>query len=262
MAERRYLNNLINEQRLVLGARATTNEPAVVELYGSIGLDFVWLDLEHTGASPTDSQVVERIARAADASGIDPLVRLPTSNPAVVRKVLGTGIRSILIPRVDSPSEIRRAIEASRFVYDGKPGAYGASAGRGSMWGTQASVQVDEHDETVSVGCMIETQAAVENIEEILAVPELDFVFIGPSDLSVSLGHPLERNHLDVQRTVERAKDACLDADIPVGYVTDDTADAESAIEQGYRLLRIGDELGSARSVLRSRFNALRPEQR
>ena len=260
MGKRSYVSELLANQSTVLGARAATTDPTVVEVYGSLGLDFVWIDLEHAGSSPYDGRQLEHLTRAADASGVDLMVRLPSGEPSAVRKVLDTGVKTVLIPRVESPEEISRAIEASRFDYEGRPGSYGASAGRDSGWGNVSSIDVREHDETVSVGCMIETQAALENIEELTAVSDLGFAFVGPADLSVSLGHPFEKDHPDVQRAIEDIREACLDSDVPLGWVTDDTSDAESALERGYRLLRIGDELASARSVLGSRLDSLRSD--
>ncbi|WP_132057845.1 HpcH/HpaI aldolase family protein [Halorussus amylolyticus] len=258
MNERRYLSSLLGGDDPVLGARASTTAPAIVEVYGAIGLDFVWVDLEHTGSSPYDSRALDELNRAADAAGIDLLVRLPSGDPHVVRKVLDTGIKSILIPRVDSAAEIRGAVEASRFVYEGRPGNYGAGAGRDSGWGNVSSLNVADHDEAVSVGCMIESRTAVENLDEILRVPELGFAFVGPADLSISMGHPFEKDHPDVRDAIEAVREACLDADVPVGWVTNDTDDAADAIERGYRLLRLGDEIASARSVLGSRLENLR----
>lgn len=260
MSEQRRVGDLLDGQRTVIGARASTTEPALVEVYGGMGLDFAWIDLEHVGASPHDSRALERLARAAELSDIDLMVRLPSGDPSAVRKVLDTGVRTLLIPRVESPDEIRRAIAASQFVYDGRPGDYGASAGRDSGWGDVSTVDPAAHDETVSVGCMIETETAVENVEELAAVPDLGFAFVGPADLSVSLGHPFEKDHPDVRDAVETVRDACLDADVPLGWVTNDTTDAESAVERGYRLLRIGDEIASARSVLGPRLDALRSD--
>jgi 2-dehydro-3-deoxyglucarate aldolase len=260
MTEREYLGSLLDDRTAILGARAATTDPAVIEVYGRMGLDFAWIDLEHAGCSPYDSRQIDDLTRAADASGIDLLVRLPTEEPSVVRKVLDTGVKSILIPRIETPDEIRRAIAASRFEYEDRPGGYGASAGRDTGWGHVSTVDVAEHDETVAVGCMIETEAAVENVAEIAAVPELDFAFVGPADLSVSLGRPFETDDPEVQDAIEAVREACLDADVPLGWVTDDTEDAESALERGYRLIRMGDELASARSVLGSRLESLRTD--
>lgn len=258
MGERRYLGDLLDEERPVLGARVSTTDPAIVEVYGGMGLDFAWIDLEHTGRSPYDSRYLEELTRAADASGIDLLVRLPSGDPSMVRKVLDAGVKTILIPRIESSAEIRRAIGATRYVYEDRAGGYGGGAGRDSSWGDVSTVTPSDHDETVSVGCMIETKSAVENVDEVVGVPGLDFAFVGPADLSISLGHPLEKDHPDVRRAIEDARDACFDAGLAVGWVTDDTSDAEDAIERGFRLLRIGDEIASARSVLGSRYETLR----
>lgn len=258
MGKQRRVGELLDDQRTVLGARASTAAPAVVEVYGGMGLEFAWVDLEHTGASPYDSRVLERLTRAADASGIDLMVRLPSGDPAAVRKVLDTGVKTVLIPRVESPAEIRRAIEASRFAYEGRPGSYGAGAGRDSGWGDVSSIDPAAHDQAVSVGCMIETRTAVENVEALASVPELDFAFVGPADLSVSMGHPFEKDHPDVRAAVDEIRETFLAADVPLGWVTDDTADAASAVDRGYRLLRLGDEMASVRSVLGSRLDSLR----
>lgn len=258
MGNRQYVADLVDEQRTVLGARVSTTDPTIVEVFGGVGLDFAWIDLEHVGFSPFDSRKLEGLTRAADTAGIDLLVRLPSGDPAAVRKVLDTGVKTILIPRVESPDEIRRAIKASRFDYDGQPGSYGASAGRDSGWGDISSVDVAKHDDTVAVGCMIETETAVENIEALATVPRLSFAFVGPADLSISLGRPFELDHPDVQDAIDRVRDVCLESDVPLGWVTDDTSDAESAIERGYRLLRIGDEVAAARTVLGARLDSLR----
>lgn len=104
---------------------------------------------------------------------------------------------------------------------------------------------------------MIETRAAVENVEGILSVPELGFVVIGPSALSISSGHPFDRDHPDVRDAIDTVREACLDADVPVGGVTDDTDDARTKLDEGYRLLRVGDEVSSARTVLGERLDTL-----
>ncbi|WP_135806526.1 HpcH/HpaI aldolase family protein [Halorussus marinus] len=260
MGKQRRVSHLLDEQGPILGARAATTSPSVVEVYGEMGLDFAWIDLEHAGASPFDSRVLDRLARAADAAEIDLVVRLPSGDPAAVRKVLDTGVKTLLIPRVESADEIRQAIEAARFAYDGRPGSYGAGAGRDSGWGDASSIDPSAHDEAVSVGCMIETRTAVENLDAIAAVPELGFAFVGPADLSVSIGRPFEKDHPDVRRAIAEIREACLDAGVPLGWVTDDAADAEAAIDRGYRLLRLGDEVASARVVLGSRLDSLRAD--
>jgi 2-dehydro-3-deoxyglucarate aldolase len=241
----------------VLGARATTMSPSVVEVYGDLGFDFTWLDFEHTGGSPYDSTLLERYTSAADAAGIDLLVRLPAGDPPMVRKVLDSGVQTLLIPHVEGVTDIQPAIEAAHYRYDGGPGSRGAGIGRGDRWGGETP-DVSAADERVAVGAMIETRAAIEHLDDILAVPELGFIVIGPSDLSISHGHPYDRDHETVRDVVDRARRAAIDAGVPVGGVTNDLDDAREKLANGYQLLRVGDEVSAARALLGDRLSSLR----
>jgi len=252
------LASLLDDGRTAIGARTVTTTPTMVEVYGHLGFDFVWLDLEHCGGSPYDGDLLTEYTRAADAQNVDLLVRLPTGEPSLVRKVLDTGVRSLLVPQVETADDIKPAIEAARYTYDGRPGTRGSGIGRENVWTAEIPVDTDEVDDRISVGCMVETATAVRNLDEILSVPELGFVFVGPSDLSISYGHPFERTHPEVTGAIESIEAACRDAGVPLGGVTDDTQAARSKLEAGYRLLRVGDEVSSARTVLGGRLDELR----
>lgn len=254
MNRRNSLRRIWDDSGVAIGAKTMTMSPATVEVYGALGLDFAWIDLEQLGGSPLDSTIVDEFTRAADASGIEPLVRLPAPNPTLAKKVTTAGVRTVLIPHVDSAEELRRVISATRFSYDGEPGTRGATTGRANTWG----IGTRPADDELVVGTMVETKAAFENIDELLSVPDLGFAFIGPGDLSVGLGHPVEKDHPEVQEAVSTIKDACLSADVPVGCVANDRETAEAAIDDGYRLLRIGDEISAAREVLGERVEQLR----
>ncbi len=244
----------------VLGAACGTFSPTVIETLGNVGLDFVWLDFEHGGPSPYDSTAFEELTRAAEAGGIELLVRLPKPEPALVRKVLDAGVRTILIPRVETAAELRPALEAAHFAYDGDVGDRGVGLGRTSEWEGYVDSHIGGEDDQVLVGTMVENQQAVDNIEEILALPELGFVFVGPADLSMSLseGKPLNKNPEKLQAAIDRTREACLDAGVPIGRIQNDPADARKAIEQGYQILRIGGDTGAIRSVLSDRLDAVR----
>lgn len=242
----------------VLGARAAVPAPEVVEVYGDLGFDFVWLDFEHGGGSPYAAPTMESLARAADAAGVEPLVRLPHGDTPLVQKVLDAGVRTLLIPRVETADDVRRAVRATRFEYDGGPGARGVGSGRARRWGGAGADYAAEQDANVLCGVMIEHTRALSNLDSILSVPELGFVFVGPADLSVSMGRPLQTDHPDVRDAIETVREACLDAGVPVGHLTTDPADARDAIDRGAQLVRLGDELGIARRVLGDRLDAVR----
>lgn len=239
----------------VVGARARNPSPMLIEVYGDLGLDFAWIDFEHGGESPWNAPMLESLVRAGEVAGVDLLVRLPTGDPSLVRKVLDAGVRTVLIPRIESAEEIRRAVRAARFRYDGEVGDRGIGTGYVNRWGASADeTYAEREDEAVLVGAMIENRTAVEDLGSILDVPDLGFVFLGPSDLSTSYGRPLETDHQDVRAAVETVRRESLDAGVPVGRIAADGTDARDAIDDGYSVVRIGGEVEAVRHELGSRL--------
>jgi len=230
----------------------------MIEVYGALGLEFVWIDLEHGGPSGDDAGPLADYVRAAEAGDIEPLVRLPSGRGQVIRKALDAGVRTVLIPRVETAEEVRAAVKAARFTYDGGPGERGSASGRAANWGKKPEDYAEYEDATTTVGVMIENETAVGNLEDILSVPELGFVFIGPGDLSVSMGHPLETGHPDVQAAIESVRDACLEADVPVGRIANGTEKATAAVEDGYRVVRLGGDVASVRQVVGEAVSGVR----
>lgn len=253
-----HIGERLESDEPALGARAETFSPVMVEVYGQLGFDFVWLDIEHGGPSPYDSTAFDALVRAAESAGIELLVRLPTGDPPMIHKVLDTGVTTLLIPQVESAAEVSEAVEAAHFSYDGGPGARGFGGGRPTGWGADSEGFIEDQDETVLVGAMIEHRDAVEEVEEILSVPELGFAFIGANDLSISMGHPRQTDHPEVQEAIATVEDACRDAGIPFGAPKHDTDAAAAAIDDGYSILRVGDEVGAVRDALGVRLDALR----
>lgn len=256
MDQRNSFREQIENGDAVYGARASMFSPTIIEIYGELGIDFVWLDFEHMGPSPYDSTVFEELTRAAEVSGIELFVRLPSGDPSLVRKVLDAGVRNLLIPRVDTAEEIRAAVEASRFVYEGEPGERGMASGRSRTWGFADDYVATEDDE-VCVGAMIEKTTAINELEEILSVPDLGFVFIGPSDLSVQMGHPTDKNHPDVRGQIEEIEATCRSAGVPMGKIENDPGAVEKAVEDGYQIVRMGGDLSSIRSTLEERLQQI-----
>jgi len=239
----------IEDDAVALGLLDNTYSPTVVELCGELGLDFVWLGLEHGGPDPWDAGSIEDLLRAAERTGIEPLVRLPDTDPTLVRKSLDLGVRSLFLPRVETADEVREAVKSARFTYDGEPGDRGLAGPRASRWGLAEDYVATEDEETL-VGVTIETVAAVENIDEILDVPELGFVFLGPFDLSVSLGHPGEKDHPDVQEAIETARSAAVEAGVPVGGLGFGMEDVNEKAENGYQILHLGSTTGVLQSAI------------
>lgn len=254
MDQTNSLQRQLADGNVVLGASADTFKPTVVELYGELGLDFVWLDFEHHGPSPWDSHVFENLARAAELTGTELFVRIPDDDPALIRKVLDTGVRNILIPRIDTAAEVRTCVEAARYEYDGQPGERGNSTARTNTW-RNVDRYLETEDDEVCIGVMIEKTTAIDNLDEILAVPDLGFAFVGPSDLSVQMG--LEKSDPEFREQIADIRAVCLDADVPVGCIKSDPDEAARAIENGYQIVRIASEFGAMESTINSRLAQL-----
>ncbi|WP_158057975.1 HpcH/HpaI aldolase family protein [Halorussus halophilus] len=254
------LRRTLEAGEVALGVLDNTYSPTLGEFYGELGLDFVWLDLEHAGPSPWDGERLDDLLRATDQTETELLVRLPAADPSLVRKALDAGVRNVFVSRVETAEDAQRAIRASRFRYGDSPGDRGFANPRASRWG-QADDYVATEDEETLVGVTIESQTAVDNLDEILDVPELGFVFIGPLDLAVSLGHPGEPQHPDVEEKVEEIRQASLDADVPVGGLGFGMDDVNEKADTGYQLLNLGSTTGAIAQTVESWFDDYQDER-
>lgn len=243
------LRERVRDGGVAVGVLDSTYSPTLVEFYGELGVDFVWLDFEHGGPDPWDGPSVENLLRAAERTGVELLVRLPDTEPTLVRKALDLGVRNVFLPRVETAAEVEAAVKSARFEYDGDPGNRGLGSPRARRWGLGEDYVAHEDRETM-VGTTIETREAVEHIDEILAVPELGFVFLGPLDLSVAYGHPGELDHPDVEEAVEEVRTAAVDAGVPVGGLAFGLDDAAAKAENGYQMLNLGSTTGALKEAV------------
>ena len=259
MRKQNTLREKLESGKVVLGGQTVTHSASVVESCGNLGLDFVWIDFEHIGPAPYNADLFEDLVRAADVSGTELLVRIPKSDPSLVRKLLDSSVQNLLIPRIETAAEARQAVKASQFEYGDDVGERGIAASRSSNWGSILNREyIHNEDQNTAVGVMIENMTAVENLEEILSVKNLGFIVIGQADLSVSMGHPLEFDNQNLKNTINQIRDMSLSHGVPVGRVTGNMQDAQEAIENGVQMVRIsGGEIGALQAQLNERIRKL-----
>jgi 2-keto-3-deoxy-L-rhamnonate aldolase RhmA len=194
----------IMKQRLqrgetALGCSLMFPSPHLVEMLAYAGFHWVLLDCEHGSLSSAD---VEVMCMAADASGITPIARPRSNGAADIQSVLDRGAHGVQVPHVNSADDARRAVAAVKF---GPGAARGLAAGtRPDRWGLGAKMPdfaARQNAETL-IAVQIEHADAVRNADEILAVEGIDVFFIGPSDLSQSLGHPGNPREPSVARAI------------------------------------------------------------
>jgi 4-hydroxy-2-oxoheptanedioate aldolase len=204
-----------------LGCSVMFPSPQVVEMLGYAGFDWVLIDCEHGSLGPAD---VELMAMACDAVGITPIAR-PKSNAASdIQSVMDRGAMGVQVPHVNTAQDARRAVAAVKF---GPGAARGLAAGtRPDSWGLGARMpDFTARANAQSLVCVqLEHAEALRNLDEILAVADIDVFFIGPSDLSQSMGHPGNPKAPEVAQAIDKALAAIVAAGrVPGMPATTDT---------------------------------------
>jgi 2-keto-3-deoxy-L-rhamnonate aldolase RhmA len=180
-----------------LGIGITFSDPAVTEAIGP-SVDFVWIDLEHNPISLESLQGHLIAARACQTAA---LVRVPSCDTALLKRVLDTGAPGIIVPQIVSADEVRQVVAACRYAPEGSRG-YGPR--RPSNYGRDGGIDyMRRANQELFVVVQIETAAAVNDIDRILDVPGLDSLVIGPNDLAGSLGHVGQVDHPEVVAAIE-----------------------------------------------------------
>jgi 4-hydroxy-2-oxoheptanedioate aldolase len=201
----------------------------LVEMAAYNGFDVVVIDNEHGLLS---SENIEHMVIASENAGITPLVRVESSNPVGILKAMDRGAHGVHVPQVDSKEEAESVVAAVKYPPLGKRGA--AFSMRAAKYGTVPVPNYLDHANKESLLCIhIESKEAVENLDEILQVPGIDMVYIGPTDLSVSLGFNGVTNHPEVQKQVKRIYQTANKYGIRVGMHTKDSEGALQIKELG-----------------------------
>jgi 4-hydroxy-2-oxoheptanedioate aldolase len=223
--------------------------PALVEMCGYAGFDFVILDAEH-GAAGTET--LENMLRAADASGIPALVRVPSRAPDNILHVMDAGANGILVPHVITADDAAAVTRAAHFPPHGSRGmATTSRAGRHGLTTPGQYIERARH-ETVVIA-QIEDRAALENVAAIAQTPDLDAVFVGPADLATSLGRPGEATHPDVVAAIDRVKADVMRAGKPaLANFARTEGDAAALLQQGFTFICL-----STTAVISRRFAEL-----
>jgi 2-keto-3-deoxy-L-rhamnonate aldolase RhmA len=165
----------------IAGTFVSIGHPAVVEALAWAGWELVCIDTEHAALGPSE---VEALIRAADACGVRAIVRVAAIEPDIAR-ALDAGAAGVIVPRIETPAEAARCVAAARYP---PHGARGAGPGRASHYGTQLADRLANANSDTLLVVQIETALGTANAEAIAAVEGIDVIFVGPGDLSVSLG--------------------------------------------------------------------------
>ena len=219
----------------VIGVFYPFTAPGMVELYGYCGFDFVVIDAEHGALEPG---AVETLTLAAEAVGVTPIVRVPQNIPQAILRYLDIGPQGVLIPWCQTADEARAAVQAAKYHPDGRRGLAGVRAARYGV-GMPLTEYVTAANAEGMVLVQIETAATVSALPELLEVPGVDVFFIGPNDLSQSLGYPGRPSEPEVQATIARALATIHDAGRLAGIMVRDAQELVRYRDMGVRFITI-----------------------
>jgi 2-keto-3-deoxy-L-rhamnonate aldolase RhmA len=231
----------LKEGKVQLGCGfAQLRSPEVARILAAAGFHWTFLDSEHGGF---DLETLQDLCQAAVAAGITPIVRVADLQYPLVARALDCGANGIIFPRVESPELLARAVSWTRFPPAGVRG-FGLTAVQVNYEKVTIPQIIDHMNEQVMVVLQIETQLAVDRREELLSVPGVDAVLVGPVDLSISLGVPGEFQHPKMVEAMQKIYDSCVRHGVVPGTQTRTLALAKFWKERGMLFVGCGSETG------------------
>jgi len=185
-----------------IGAWLSMGSPIAAEIVANAGYDAVIMDHEH---GPGDFLNAISLMQAVAEAGPTPMMRVPWNDTVYIKRALDIGVMGIIVPYVHNAAEARAAVSACRYPPAGIRGV-APHAARCSRWGARLGEYRQAWPKQLLLMCQIETEEAIENIEEIAAVDGVDMLFLGPADVSASIGHMLDLEHPEVAKLMARAE--------------------------------------------------------
>jgi 2-dehydro-3-deoxyglucarate aldolase/4-hydroxy-2-oxoheptanedioate aldolase len=194
----------------LIGTIISMASPQVAEIISITGFDWVMIDMEHSSLS------LENVENALQVTGekLLRIVRVPGNDEIWIKRVLDTGCDGILVPMVNTAEEARRVVQSSKYPLEGKRSV---GLARAHKFGPGFTDYLEGANKNLVIMIQIENIEGVRNIDAILEVKGIDSIFIGPYDLSASMGLTGQLSHPDVVSTIKIIKDKCRKAGLPYG---------------------------------------------
>jgi 2-keto-3-deoxy-L-rhamnonate aldolase RhmA len=214
------------------GVLITLPSPETVEILSHAGFDWLFFDLEH---SPITFQELQNLIRAASPDCFC-AVRVPENSPVYISRALDVGAEGVILPRTATAAEAQRAVACSKYP---PHGTRGIGVARAQSYGRELPEYLRNADDYIAVIPQIEDAEGVRNAREIARVEGVDALFVGPYDLSASLGVTGQVGHPSVQQGIAEVA-SCRSDDTAVGIFSLDPAVLRARAEDGFTLLACG----------------------
>jgi len=241
---------LANRERLI-GTLLTLPSPEIAEICADVGLDWLFLDMEHGLLDIKDVQHIIQTVRGKCAC----LVRIPENEEIWVKKTLDTGAAGIIMPHINTPEEAALSISWGKYP---PLGCRSVGIARAQRYGANILESIDRANSYVLFIVQAEHIEAVRNIEAILKVKGVDAVFVGPYDLSASMGKLGKVEDKDVKEAIKTVLDACARRKIPSGIFAMTPEAGQQALAEGHSLICCGMDITVFRGAVESVAGSLK----
>ena len=245
-ARQGFARRLESAPRCLVGTWVKIPALEPVEILADAGFDFVVIDQEH---APLTFEFAYQATVVAQGAGMSVLVRVPDRSGGYLQRLLDVGVDGILVPRVTSVAEASGAVRQMLFSPGGERGI-GITSRAGRWGGLPREEYLRFGDEDVMRAVQLEERAAIEAVDDILAVSGLNGVFLGMGDLQLSSGLP--ESDPSIQKLVDRLLSAARARGVPAGTAVQTAAQAAAAADRGYRYVMVSNDTSLLRSAAAS----------
>lgn len=227
------LKEKLRKNKLTLGSWITLGHPSIAEIMSKANFDWLVVDMEHSAIALDQAQQLIQIIQLC---GITSLIRVGDNDPALIKRVMDTGTSGIIVPMVNTKEDAIKAVNAVKYP---PIGTRGVGLARAQGYGMEFQKYKNWIDRNSIVIVQIEHIKGVENLEDILGVKGVDAFFVGPYDLSASLGYPGEFNHPQMRVALKKIMEVSNRLGVPAGFhiVHPDIRLLQKKIKEGYKLL-------------------------
>jgi 4-hydroxy-2-oxoheptanedioate aldolase len=250
----KWMRQRVLSGEVMAGTFLNLGSSLTAEMTGQAGFDWVLIDLEH-GAG--DRQELLLQMQALESTPAVPIVRIAWNDPVRFKRVLDLGVSGVMVPYIQTPEEAAKAVAAMRFPPAGIRGV--AAMNRACDFGPGFDEYFKRANTDLLTVIQIETKKSIECIDEIAAVDGVDVLYIGPLDLSVSLGVPQQLNHALVRDAFGKVVNACRKAGKAAGLMLMREEQIGPAVEDGFTFLALNSDGGLIATGMRKMRAAFQP---
>jgi len=227
---------MLRKGEIALGTWVTIGNPEVGEILSNMGFDWLVFDTEH---GPMSVETVEAMIQATSGTGIVPLVRVAENAMTPIKRALDIGAYGVVVPLVNNKEDAKKAVAYTRYP---PRGVRGAGPRRCATYGLRTKEYFDWADEQILTIVQAETAEAIEKIDEIATVDGVDAIFVGPTDLTMSLGIRGQLEHPDFIDALDKVLRASRRHGVPAGIMTYNVEQARSALQRGFTFISLATD--------------------